>query len=949
MKRNLTPIASGVALFLMGAAMSAQAQEADSNVQTVVTTGIRASLQQSLNVKRKAVANIEVVTAEDVGKMPDKNVADSLQRLPGVNISTSAAGSGGFDENDRVSLRGTAPSLTQTLINGHPVSSGDWFALDQGGSAVGRSVSFSLFPSEVIGQVKVYKSSTADLVEGGTAGSVDILTHRPLDFKKSLSIEASAEAVYSTLPGKTEPQFSAMVNWKNDANTFGVMLQGFDEKRSLRRDGQELLSWVQISPTSPVVTGIDPRYPAAGPGTPPPQIKAHPDLANVWMPNLIGSTLFEQTRIRKGGLIDFEIKPVDGLTLDFSYFHSHLNATNYNRNYMFWNGGPGGLFNPGWAGDQRYAVAPISYTVQNGTLTSATFRNTLPISNTNANIPHRDYAIVDEILRPDEAATTQFADFDARWRVNSQLTLSTKIGKTKGVGDTPKQDVYEGQQGGDDANTGFSYTLNGIGSPATASFSGFDPRNFAGTGLNWVWGESIQMTDKENYEQIDGEYALDSGAFSNLKFGIRSTKHERSNFVIAQGPNWANTSPSGSMATNPVWDGSTYPSDFGQQLGGNFPKTVWQLDPATLEAWGDLHSNRSISREYFTDMFGLTEKTAAAYVSTDLSGEGWSANAGVRYVQTKDSTLQYQILPAQPPGGTLAAYPWGGFINPVTIDNNTNAILPSGNLKLDVAKDLVARFSASRTMTRPDFSAIAGAVTVNDATASGNGGNPYLKPITSNNFDASLQWYYAPRALLSAGIYRMDLQNYVGYQNSVQSLLNATQSQKTGSAVYSDYTISSPQGVDAAVTGLEFAASVPLGAGWGVDGNLTLADSAIKFGGCPAFQVATTSSPCDMVGASKVTYNTGVFYENDKFNARVGWAWRSDYLAAYDRGTPLYQAAVGTLSASVNYNITPNFALTFQGQNMNQPILVNYIYNKDQPSRFYSNGAQYYVGARFKY
>lgn len=121
-------------------------------------TGIRASLQQSLSVKRNAAANVEVITAEDVGKMPDKNVADSLQRLPGVNISSSAAGSGGFDENDRVSLRGTAPSLTQTVINGHAISSGDWFVLDQVGGAVGRSASYSLLPSEIVGQVVVRRA-----------------------------------------------------------------------------------------------------------------------------------------------------------------------------------------------------------------------------------------------------------------------------------------------------------------------------------------------------------------------------------------------------------------------------------------------------------------------------------------------------------------------------------------------------------------------------------------------------------------------------------------------------------------------------------------------------------------------------------------------------------------------------------------------------------------------
>src|SRR5690242_15769249 len=158
---------------------------------SVTVTGIRYSVEKSLQTKRNSDTVVEVITAEDIGKLPDKNVADALQRLPGVTISSSAGGEGGFDENDRVSLRGTSPSLTQTLINGHNVATGDWFVLDQV-TLVGRSVSFTLLPSEIVSQVIVRKTATADLVEGGVAGAVDILTRKPLDFTKPLTVEASA-------------------------------------------------------------------------------------------------------------------------------------------------------------------------------------------------------------------------------------------------------------------------------------------------------------------------------------------------------------------------------------------------------------------------------------------------------------------------------------------------------------------------------------------------------------------------------------------------------------------------------------------------------------------------------------------------------------------------------------------------------------------------------------
>src|SRR6185436_17042334 len=143
---------------------------------------------------------------------------DSLTRVPGVTTSSASANEGGFDENDRVSMRGTSPSLTQTMINGHGVASGDWFVLNQTGT-VGRSVSYTLLPSELVAQVIIHKSSEASLVEGGVAGTVNIITRKPLDFKKQFSAEVSAGVVKATLPGNTDPQFSGLLNFKNDAKT----------------------------------------------------------------------------------------------------------------------------------------------------------------------------------------------------------------------------------------------------------------------------------------------------------------------------------------------------------------------------------------------------------------------------------------------------------------------------------------------------------------------------------------------------------------------------------------------------------------------------------------------------------------------------------------------------------------------------------------------------------
>ena len=218
----------------VGTSESAAGEDSESVMEEVVVTGIRGSLQRSLDTKRDSDSHVEVISAEDIGKMPDRNIADSLQRVPGVTISAASANEGAFDENDRVSMRGTSASYTQTLLNGHNVASGDWFVLNQTGT-VGRSVSYSLLPSELVDKVVVHKSYEAKLVEGGLTGSIDIMTHSPLNFDAGMTFSGNLGAVYADLPGDTDPQVSGLFNWKNPDATFGLMVQAFYQERHLRR------------------------------------------------------------------------------------------------------------------------------------------------------------------------------------------------------------------------------------------------------------------------------------------------------------------------------------------------------------------------------------------------------------------------------------------------------------------------------------------------------------------------------------------------------------------------------------------------------------------------------------------------------------------------------------------------------------------------------------------
>ena len=874
-----------------------QEQEAK-DFETVTVIGIRGSVEKSLDVKRNASSHVEVITAEDVGKLPAKNVADTLRELPGVNISSSSASEGGFDEADRVSLRGTSPSLTQTLVNGHTVGTGDWFVLSQVGT-VGRSVSYSLLPSEIVDQVVIHKASEAKLVEGGSTGSVDIITRKPLQYADKFTGSASVGAVYSDLPGDTKPQISALVNWKNDADNVGVLFQGFYEKRSLRRDGQEVVGgYGRIAPT--------------------PELAAsNPDLAGVYYPNLLGAVLFEQERERKGGVLDIEVKPTDNLTLNLNAFFSELEADNYNRNYMMW----ASRFVNSQAPDPGYVIT-------NGVLTQATYAAVDSETVT-------PYGVYDMISRPGAKSKSNYVAFDADWQFSEKLGFNFQVGTTKGKGSSPTQDVLETGIGG---NAGASWNMHGIDEAIDWTLGGTNTPATHRPQDGWIFGgQAIDVTDKEDWLAIDAELFADAGALTSLDFGVRYSDHERKNdFEIAQGPNWASTWTD--ISTYPT-DAGSYPGDFGDGLGGSFPTGIWYYTPQQLAAINAEFANRNYpERFYFSDVYGVKEKVAAAYVQANFQGERWTGNVGLRYVKT-NGDIRYNQALAVNSGipGAITGSAFGDYL-PVSVSNDYAKLLPSANLKFDLSDDVVARFAASRTMTRPDYSALAGSLSLDDLTHTGSGGNPQLNPLVSTNFDASLEWYFAPRALLSASIYTMQLDDYVSFGTTTIQYKDQAASHEAGVDVYNDYQVSVPVNTDGNVKGFELTYKQPIGDNFGFDANYTYADGETGSGG-------------PLNGTSKNTYNVSGFFENDVFSARVSYSYREAFYAGVSRTDAFYEDDFGTVSLSLGYKATDWLSVTLDGLNLNDP--QHSYYTKTAagvlPYALYSNGRQYYLNFRFKF
>jgi iron complex outermembrane receptor protein len=872
-----TAIAAAVAVLMMGAGAQASAQvaadDASAAVPSVVVTGVRAALEQSIRQKRNADAVVDVVTAEDIGKMPDKNVADAIQRLPGVNTQSSAGGEGGFGENDRVSLRGTSPSLQQTLFNGHAISTGDWFILNQLGGNVGRSSSFSLLPSELVGSVVVQKSATADLVEGGVSGAIDVITRHPLDLRQPLTIEASVQGTYNDLAKKTEPQLSALVAWKNPANTFGVLVQGFSEKQSVRRDGQEILGYTPILATSKAAI-------------------ANPSLAGVQVPTFIGASLFEQVKKRTGGAFDLEAKPSRDVGVDLNGFYSKLEAPHQNTN---WLAAPANSIN---SADQ----VPTGAVVRNNTLVAGSF----PINS----------GEVDNIYRPDAGGESWYLDLNGKWRATQDLSFTGKVGKTHGVG-YDRNDVYYQNN----VNGGMTYALNGL-SPASVAYPG-GTTNVPGS-TAWAGGGESQSVDQEKYAQVDGTLRVaDMGAIEAFKFGARLTDHTRS----AEHPLETRPGPLGFTNPGPAWNGQLYPSDFASDLGGNLSSNYFKYDGAALGAWGAVPGNRLLDytvRHNWTDEFRLKEKTSALYAMADFGGERWHGNLGLRAIETRQTTVVNLAGGANPITGSAF-----GPYTPTTFERTYRDYLPSANVKFDVRPDLVVRTALAKTMARPDYSALGGSVSLNDDALSGSGGNVNLDPVRSTNFDLSAEWYFAPKALLSAGFFYMDLRSVIAQGTSTGTYYN----NKRG--VDTVYQITSPYNTTGQNKGIELSWQQPIARNFGVLVNYTYADGQLDDG-------------TELLNSSKNTANVTGYYEDDRFSARLAYSYRSAYKAGVDRGASQHVDAQPSLAASLNVKLTEQVTLTFDGLNLTNETIKMYAENDDRPRAFYSNGRTFYLGLRVK-
>lgn len=887
---------SSVALFT-GAAHAQTAEPADTAVEQdgedIVVTGYRAALAQAIETKRNAGAIVDSVSAEDVGKFPNTNVAEALTLVPGVTVDRQ------FGQGEKVSILGTDPALNRTLLNGQTVASADWFILD----SPGRTFNYALLAPQLVSRVDVYKSPEPRIDEGSIGGTVNVLTRQPLDLEP-LTIAGSLSYLYNDRSEKGDVQGSALVSWRNEGGTFGVLASFQRSKDRLRRDGLEAYGTItadfwngvndartsslpqSLVPVAPnpldQITGIG-NCTAACATT----LTANPDAR---FPNAFGTSYFEQGRERLTYSAAAQWKPVPELTIGVDWLRIDATYDNLNQSmYAF----PGNVWNS--------AGSLNELTVQDGLVTRASFTNAL--------------SVLDAQYRVAEMHSETWhgkVGWDGvGWDINVEGGMSDADGGTKSqvfleflnkASYTVDLSAAPGSPGS------ISYTTDVLGNPAA----------FA-TDPGWS-GNLVEKptTDKERYGQVDLGFDFDS-ALKRIQLGYKYRRHET-------GQRYAGIAVTGVAASASLFDPTKVPDNYlsgfdgindqmanrfkidGETMVGYVRGGAWLAPGATLPV-----PSQFAAAEFTAGNWDVSEDIHAGYVQANFDTGTVRGNFGARYVHTSSESAGYVCNPGTP-CNAQADWTWQ------TTSKSYDNVLPSVNLAVDLRRDLVFRFAAAQVIARPNYADVTSYFWISDQIQTGGGGNPDLEPYQSNNFNASLEWYFAPQSILSAEVFYKDIGNYILQRTAPERYFN----QFVGAVT--TYDVSRPYNAGSAdVKGFAVAYQQNIGWGLGVLANYTYADGNGQDG-------------LDLPYNSKHQASLSPFFESGPIALRGTYTWRSKYFTGIDRGDQMYVRDTANVDVSATYNFTKEIGITLSGMNLTDSQYYAYANTPRLPRGVYKTG-----------
>jgi iron complex outermembrane recepter protein len=920
--RRMLVLSATAGAMLSATCASAQtppATSTGSDLEEVIVTGVRQSLENAIETKRTAPAVVDVISAEDVGKFPTENVAESLQRVTGVQISRFRG------EGQNVTIRGLPSEFTLVQLNGRTLTS----ALGPSSSGVSRSFDFSILPSEFVSSLEVYKSPTADIEEGGLSGTVIARTVRPLDigvFKLAGNVQSANESNRD----EWTPRASALYSDVFADGKLGLALGVAYTERKTESHEQRITRFRRATESDQGglnlngINGVEPL-----------------NTTRYAMLDSVFHGIFREDRERTTGVATLQFRPNDRWDFIAEGFYGKVDMLSLNYSDLLRVGiglQPGGPVVPGSVvlnprTGNSSAVGDQGQPVQ--TLEAARFQG----------VDQRG----DGRVEPREGDLRSFS-LGGTFHATDSLDVSAELGYSV-ARQRRSNPLLENRRRAD-----LAYDIRTDADLISYSFSADDEArrlnpataNYELLGFNGEWNRHRE--DEQSDASIDFTQDLDWGWVDGLKFGGRYAKRSvyedarRIQASVAQlSALWGSTPNLFLVEVSPS-SGQFLDAEGG--TGGKFHQSWLVNDPmAFIRAYG--RERIEALSTITNDPSGITdveEDTGALYLRADLVRPGgfFSGNVGLRVVRTEQTSVG--IVPDltgitfEPTAGSSVRVPPA---EPFAVDRSYVDYLPSLNLKFELTDDLLLRFSAARTMSRPGLTSISPTITASGATRSLTANNPELDPFRANNFDVSAEWYFTRGGLLATTIFYKDIVSQVlREQTSIPltiTIINPDQSRTPENQIWTLSRLIN--GAGTAVSGAEFAYQQNFDFlpspfdGFGFLGNYTYLESH----GRERLQ-----------GASRNNYTASVYYEKGWFGTRLTYTYRDKFYSGVDGNSQdeRIEQEFGTLDGTLTVNVNDSFSVVLEASNILEdtnrirfePIDINNFYT--------DNGRRLLLGVR---
>jgi TonB-dependent receptor len=986
--RAAASLASCIALALAtsstaNAQSSSTPAESNGQLEEVVVTGFRGSLNDALQEKRNETSAIDSILAEDIGKFPDSNLAESMQRVPGVTLSR---GDGGEGRN--ISVRGLGPGFTRVRINGMEGASQSGASDIYGAGNSGRSFDFNVFPSEIFSALTVRKTASADVEEGSLGATVDLRAPRPFDFDDDAVFTATGRGSYNSLSEDIDPRASMLASMKFNEGTMGVLGSFAYQKRNIREvgysavdilssntnglSGQPFCTPIGFTPVTPSPTAQGPKGATdtlCSTGNPRTStLEAYNAVANLRrdsLPNVAGSGAFlprlpryvnsEQDTERMGGTLSFQWAPSEDTSVALDALYSRFEVErrdNYIAGISFGR-------NVTNNGQPMVSVRDIAFD-ENGSVINAVFDG----------VDVRSEGLIDQFVTD----FTQFnLDVEHRFSESFRMTGFAGYSESDYVGKLRLQtfmDAIDADNFTLDFRGGRSTPLIGFGELDVS-----DPNSFLygppGADGTVMGGFSTQGRPSENLTKIkklelNGFYTLNDHFEFSLGGQYRDNDFNSHFENLVPSARAVTALPAGvtlASITRQI-------SDLDDLFGSNAPASWAAIDP---QKWREAFGFDSFARcgiECDGGKTQIREKVSSGTFMVSFDAGDWLSipvrgDLGVRYVHTDQLAIGH--IPVTNPAGSL--YPASGQRSQV--ERTYDDWLPALNVVVELTPDLLARFSAAKVMSRPELGSLTPSTTVTGTTRTGNINNPLLDPIRATAFDVGLEWYFRPGSLLSVAYFYKDIDTFIQRVTTQvpfsslglpDSLLN-----NTGSSPSDIFTVGRISNTDGGpLEGVELNAQLQMDflpgfwSNFGVLANYTHVTSEIEYilasvpdPNRPGESIITDSTTDDLTGLSRNSASATLYWENEAFSIRSTASYRDKYI----RGIPASPGsdlqgnkATTYVDASASYNLTDNFRLILEGQNLTNERNTLFIDSVREDTLFETSiGRTYSFGATYKF